>query len=222
MSTFKELKDVILGCASRANSSFQAGASNLVDIAINNAVIHAQRNQDFEWNKGTVTMACSPKGSIDTVLDEAGEAVKIKRIIKAYGTAVPTGDYDLSIPYLSKVSQIGDNTKARLNLTHVDRDTSRVIHQGKVVYMSPSPGDVYTLYFEAVKWLPRLSRDNDTNFLFDYAFDYLLYRSIVELNFYVREDERFNVTKDMIMSAWQSVIAWDASLISPTETEIEL
>lgn len=70
--------------------------------------------------------------------------------------------------------------------------------------------------------MPRLVKEQDTNFLLDYGFDYIMYRSIVELNFFIKEDERFQVNTSMVSDTWNSLLAWDASLISPTETEIEL
>jgi hypothetical protein len=70
--------------------------------------------------------------------------------------------------------------------------------------------------------MPRLTRPEHSNFLFDYGFDWLMYRSIVELNFFIKEDERFSVSAKMLDEAWRSLTAWDTSLVSPTETEIEL
>lgn len=224
MSNFKQLKDVILGCATRAPESFQSGTTNFVDVAINNAVIFAQRQHDFEWNKGEVSIECNPRGLITSAIDEdSQQPVQLKRIIKAFGENKPTGVLDVSFPYLSRVSQVGDNTKAQLNHSPVYEGWPRVIHQGQTIYLTPIPtANPHKLYFEAVKWLPRLCRDCDSNFLFHYAFDFLMYRSIVELNFFLKEDERFNVTKTMLEESWRSVVNWDTSLVSATETEIEL
>jgi hypothetical protein len=118
------------------------------------------------------------------------------------------------------VSQITDSTNSKKN--HCFCAGAKVVHEGQKVFMSPRPEGAHDLYFYAVKWMPRLVKDDDTNFLLEYAFDFLMYRSILELNFFIKEEERFQVTQKMLDESWNSVIAWDSHLISPTETEIEL
>lgn len=223
MSNFGILREAILGCVSRAKSSFQAGGQNFADLAINNAVIYAQRNWDFQFLFGDVSVLCNPRGSMLSAVDECNCPVKLKRIVKAFGLAEPTGHRDLAIPYLSRGSQVSDHTMANRN-SCLGYDGIKVVHTGENVYLSPAPADptAYKLHFYAVRWLPRLTRDTDTNFLFEYGFDFLMYRSIVELNFFIKEDERFGVNTKLLNDAWGSLTAWDVTLVSPTETEIEL
>jgi hypothetical protein len=98
-----------------------------------------------------------------------------------------------------------------------------VVHHGTQIYLSPYPTDeTYTLYFEAVKLLPRVVRPEDTNFLFDYAFDFLQYRSIIELNSWIKEDERYAVSQGMMKNCWDSVLSWDSYLVSATDSELDL
>lgn len=224
MSNFGILRETILGCVTRAKGSFQAGSQNFADLAINNAIIYAQRNWDFQFQRGAVTISCNPRGSMLDAKDAGGCSVQLKRIIKAFGAVEPTGHNDKSLPYLSRGSQVADDTSAGQNGCLDTR--TKVVHDGADVYLSPDftrpEGEPYTLYFYAVKWLPRLTRDHETNFLFTYGFDFLMYRSIVELNFFIKEDERFQVSTRMLQDSWNSLVAWDVSLVSPTETEIDL
>lgn len=218
MSTFGELKEIILGCISRVQSSFQSGGTNFANVAINNALLYTQRNWDFEWNKGVVSVACDPVGLTTKALDANGAQVKLKRIIKAFGTSEPTGHRDTEIGYYSRGAQIKDDTAIGCGTLK-----PRVVHEGRRVWMTPKPTEEdYTLFFYAVKMLPKLEKDSDTNFLLEYGFDYLMYRSIMELNFFIREDERFPVTAGMVRDAWQSLVNWDVSLVSPTEHELDL
>jgi len=220
MSNFGELKQTVLGCVSRLSSSFQTGATNFVDVAINNALIFTQRQHDFEWNKGVVKIACQPTGNVSLAITEAGDTCKIKRIIKAFGSVQPTRGFDKSIPYLSRASMISDVTGLAKYQTR-PCDTA-VIHDGKSVFLLVPPSANYELWFYAVKWLPRLVSTIDTNFLFEYGFDFLMYRTLQELNFYLKEDERFPINKSLLQEAWNSLVDWDVSLLSPTETEIDL
>lgn len=222
MSDFYNIKQVVLGCVSRLSSSFNTGTQNFVDIAVNNAIIYAQRKADFEWNKGDISIECDPTGNIMSAKDEDGCVVKIKKIIKAYGLTQPPMGASPSIPYLSKVSQIADDTLTQKSACWAP-DSPRVIHNGQKVFHVPTPTETpYNLYFYAVKWLPRLVKDSDTNFLLEYGFDFIMYRSILELNFFIKEEERFQVSQAMVQEAWNTLVGWDASLISPTETEINL
>lgn len=219
------MRQVIQGCVSRQTSSFNTGTMNFVDISINNAIIYAQRRCDFEWNKGVVKMVANPVGLITQCTDVDGSALTIKKIIKAFGITDPGLHLNKSIPYLSRTSQIADKTD-RMSHGHsgnpnVD-NRPVVIHDGQKVYHSPQIEGSHDLYFYAVKWLPRLVREEDTNFLLTYGFDFIMYRAIIEINFFIKEDERFQVNLAMVTDAWNSLMVWDASLISPTETEIEL
>lgn len=220
MSTFAEIKHAVLGCVTRISSSFQSGSVNLVDIAINNAITHAQRQRDFEWCKGVVKVSCNPKGSLMLAQPEEGSntPVIIKRIVKAYGTEQPTGHDEKAIKYLSRASQTTDNTQAYS--AGIQLCGPAVIHDGQHVYITPAQTGQYWLWFYAVKWLPRLVLDSDTNFLLVYGFDYVMYRALVELNFYIKEDERFPVNKTLLTDTWSSLVDWDVSLLSPTETEL--
>jgi hypothetical protein len=225
MSNLYDMRQVIQGCISRQTSSFNTGTMNFVDIAINNAIIYAQRKCDFEWNKGVVKMVANPFGRIDQCTDVDSVAVTIKRIIKTFGLVDPELHKNKSLPYLSRTSQIADKTD-RMSHGHsgnpnVD-DRPVIIHDGVKVYHSPAIDGEHDLFFYAVKWMPRLLKEEDTNFLLLYGFDFIMYRAIIEINFFIKEEERFQVNSAMVADAWNSLLAWDASLISPTETEIEL
>ena len=221
MNTFGDIKQAVLGYVTRAQSSFQAGSQNMVPIAVNNAIMKAQRQHDFEWCKGVFSVECKPVGLVSNARNELGQTVLAKRVIKAFGTVQPTGHNDKSIPYLSRTSAIADATSLSKN-AGMTMCTPAVIHDGLKVYVTPEPSKAYVAYFYGVLWLPKLVSDVDTNFLLDFGFDYLLYSALLELNFFIKEDERFNISKSMLAESWSTLLDWDSSLVSPTETEIEL
>ena len=221
MNNFGKLKQVLLGHLTRNAISMETevGSVDMLGVAVNSAMTHIQRLIDFEWNKGTIKVHCNPTGSLveQTVDHTTGKEVVIKRIIQAYGHVEPKqGMTSAKIDYLSKTSDVVDKTYGERCLG------PRVIHSACDVYMSPAPAEAYHLYFEAVKWMPELEHDSDRNFLFVYGFDYLIYRSMLELNFYIKEDQRFDINTALLNQAQNSLIAWNTSLLSPTETEIEL
>lgn len=55
-----------------------------------------------------------------------------------------------------------------------------------------------------------------SNFLLDYCFDYLLFRCIAELNFFLKEDPRFVISEKVLDATWKNVVAWNASIIGNT------
>ena len=219
MNTFGELKDILLGHLSRNGVSMQTeGGSDMVAVAINSAMTHIQRKRDFEWNKITTQVNCNPKGNLLTQsLDlDTGEAVTIKRINVAYGVLKPELAGGPKVDYLSRTSQAQVNTYASGCPTAL-----KVIHSGSDVFAVPTPEGAYKLYFEAIKWLPKLVHQSDTNFVLTYGFDYMIYRSLQELNFYIKEDQRFEINTVLLRGAEEGLMQWDMNLISPTETEID-
>jgi len=52
-----------------------------------------------------------------------------------------------------------------------------------------------------------------TNFLLDYAFDYMLFRTIYELNFFLKEDLRVPISKAALDEIWNNVVRWNDSII---------
>jgi hypothetical protein len=52
-----------------------------------------------------------------------------------------------------------------------------------------------------------------TNFLLDFAFDFMTFRTIYELNFFLKEDQRVALSDKLLTDAWNNVIRWNATII---------
>lgn len=227
---FGELRDVVLAHVTRGQSSLQVNSTNLASMAIKNAILHVQRKMDLEWSKLEVSISCSPKGNIITgAVDSEDNPVKIKKILYALKGE---GSHE-AIPYLSRNSLVSEKTSMTNNPLQPVFDargdtlnsgtTCAVIHEGQQVEPYPIPTTLpHIQYFKVVRLLPELSLPEDTNFLFDYGYDYLLYRSVHNLNFFLKEDQRFQISASMLSDAWDSLDQWNSELVSPTETEINL
>lgn len=74
---------------------------------------------------------------------------------------------------------------------------------------------VMNVYFDAIRWLedfdPLKGCQEHLQFLLDYCFDILLYRSLAELNIFLKEDERVVITKTAWDEAWRNVVLWNAT-----------
>lgn len=53
----------------------------------------------------------------------------------------------------------------------------------------------------------------ETNFLLDYCFDFMLFRTIFELNFFLKEDQRVPISAELLASIWENVIKWNATVV---------
>lgn len=220
MNTFGHIKEVILGHLTRNGMSMQTeGGVDMVAASIHSAQTYIQRKRDFQWAKTDIYIQCDPTGDLilNAVEVDTKQPVKIKRINVAYGTKEPSLEGGPKVDYISKNSQVYRQTYNQSGST-----CERVIHSATKVFASPRPEGAYKLWFEAVKWIPPLVNESDTNFLLEYGFDFMLYRSLKELNFYLKEDQRFQINNNLLTEAEMGLLQWDDSLLSPTETEINL
>lgn len=62
----------------------------------------------------------------------------------------------------------------------------------------------------------------ETDFLLDSCFDWLMYRTIWELNYFLKEDERVQLSTDLIRDAWEALKAWNENLISQSVDDVDL
>lgn len=52
-----------------------------------------------------------------------------------------------------------------------------------------------------------------TNFLLDYCFDYMLFRTIYELNFFLKEDSRVALSDTFMQALWENMKMWNITII---------
>jgi hypothetical protein len=52
-----------------------------------------------------------------------------------------------------------------------------------------------------------------TNFLVENCFDFLMFRSIAELNFFLKEDDRVQISAAVLDSYWNNVKMWNATVV---------
>jgi len=55
---------------------------------------------------------------------------------------------------------------------------------------------------------------SENDFLLDNCFDWLMYRAMWELNFFLKEDERVSLDRDLINESWEAVKSWNENLIN--------
>jgi len=66
-----------------------------------------------------------------------------------------------------------------------------------------------------------INPEADHDFLLDYGQDFLVYRSIAELNYFLKEDERVVISAQIVQDSWDSLVKWNDDIIGNT-AEIDL
>jgi hypothetical protein len=61
-----------------------------------------------------------------------------------------------------------------------------------------------------------------TDFLLENCNDFMLYRSVVELNFFLKDDSRVQISQSKMSEVWESVLSWDNSLVENTAEDANL
>lgn len=224
---FRSLKDAVSAYVSRPESALIINDVNLLEVAINNALVYAQRKHDFEWNNELVEVACNPKGNVwsGATLADTVTAVKVKRMDKAYLRNTAGDEYPIDLvskQTLARCIELSIRTGVATSETPPSVPQRAVMH-GQTVWLHPLPTSTpYDIWFDAVVWLEPLVGPTDTNFLVEMAHDYFVYRSIMELNMLLKEDQRFEETAKLMRDAWESLVDWDSRLTSPSDSELDL
>mgnify|MGYP001611534206 CR=1 FL=1 len=137
----------------------------------------------------------------------------VLRFLPDYGTTAITGTTDGSAAtnklihgsatFITSGVRIGmlvnnttDGTTAII--TSIDSQTQLGLNADIFV-----PGEAYSI-----------NVPNETDFLLTNCFDWLLYRTLWELNFFLKEDERVALSRDLINESWEAVKSWNENLIN--------
>jgi hypothetical protein len=242
--TITTLKKAIAAFTRRSEASFVVDSNDNLLQAINNAKDFAQREVDFEFSLVTaykdvpdVTLATS---WTSMKLDPAGTDFTVKKIKKAR-IGIVNGTGTAPIRLMSRAAYLEEQQRLYGIVTSNDAryggtDTSERLSQipiscvqiGENFFIYPADVDALgaltnlRIYFDAIKWIPDFTTGSDTSFLLDYGFDFMLFRSIFELNFLLKEEQRFNVSMTILNSSWDNFRLWNSTFIQNQVDDVSL
>lgn len=236
LATFRTL---VASYMQRDESTFIYSGMNLLTHAANMARRWAERQRNFELCRTTaqVTNVHYTNGALLTTatLKGTATAVLVKAVEKAFlPFSDGSGEFPIDVITRAKhVEKIQRYYQKQATTTPEDSDptnyssTFALVRHGDLIYITPSDSTALgsatiTVYLDIVKWLPEYSGDSDTDFFLDYCSDFMLLRTVHMLNFLIKEDLRMPVSKDEMAVAWQSVIAWDSSMIMNSAEDASL
>jgi len=237
--TVADLRAAVCGFMRRKSDDFKVGDFDICLRAMNNARLYAERLIDFELARQQVVVprvSITDGGSLDTAYlyggDPVADVVRVKKIKKVF-LAYSFGDGTYPVPFIGRDAYV-NRVRMRYDKTDLEdpvdvTDLPVVVSQmGRTIFVSPAlkcDGGTVDIYLDAICWLDDYTstdEDQQTDFLLDYCFDWLMYRSIFELNFFLKEDERVALSSELVADAWNAVIRWNGNLISQEVEDVSL
>lgn len=236
LATFRSL---VAAYMQRDETTFTYGALNLLTQAANMARRWAECQRNFElcrcqaqvanvhYQNGAQLSAATLKGTATSVL--------VKSIEKGFlPFSSGGGEFPIEVITRAKhIERVQRYYERQVNTAPVDLAATNVtsyfslVRHGDLIYLTPSDSEnlgstTITVYLDIVKWLPEYSGDSDTDFFLDYCSHFMLLRTVHMLNFLIKEDQRMPVSEKEMATAWQSVIAWDSSMIMNSAEDASL
>lgn len=234
-----QLKLAVAGYTKLAPENFvrKCGADT-IDLLLqscNNARLYAERMIDFEYSRAQAYLVIASLvdgADLDDAItwetrseDEDDQvSIKIKKITTPW---ISNNTSDLTPVKLSskrawnkritrRSSYIADNRA--VELTEQSVTDVYLVQNGRTVFVSPASTNVFTsgsvtMALDVIKWLDSYVDGNETDFLLEFCFDWMIWRAIYELNQYLKEDERVPVNEKLMLEAWDSVVKWNNELV---------
>ena len=237
-STLFEMKTQVLGFMLRNAEDFNVDGVDVLTKAVQRAVRAAERKINFQLSRVQVNVEVPAAGvSLDTALltSDVSEAVLVKNIEQPYtvgdtGTLSPIA-YNTWEGYHQRVKRRADGNISLSELDTLSGSAATgipltLLRHGNNVHLRPASftglGDPQSLVLDVVRWQKELSLDADTNFILDYCEDWVLWRSIIELNLFVKEAQRIAISNSVHKDQWSDIVTWNESLVSQNVDDLDL
>lgn len=228
--TILDLKKAIAAFARRSLESFHGDKGDMLLLAINHSKDFAQREVDFEWQLAQVKIPLvNGVGKVTEAreIDDSSVAVRVKSLREAF--VLVNGQYT-PIPIISRPGHIGELKRQYLVRTQTDNpelttpvNQMRCVRMGMKFYLTPFTSTFQEVAFDAIEWIKDFRGDTDQHWLLDYCFDFMMFRSLYELNYLLKEDARFPISMSVLGSTWDNVKGWNATHIqNHTEDTVTL
>jgi len=239
--TFLQMQNEVAAYANRANASFVIGSVDILKRAINKARKWAESRHNFELSKVSVripSVSLTTGGALSTAVDnvDGTTPVNVKLVERAF-LASPTGEtFPVELVsrnyHVRRLQRRFENVMTTAEMTPA-RSTVlfqgfSIVQQGGTIYVTPPNSAQFAglttipVYLDVVRWRPDYSADADTDFFLDHCVEFILYRSLYQLNLHLKEDQRIPISKDALADAWDTVIQWDTSLIDGMADDVTL
>ncbi len=238
--TFAAFRALVAAYMQRSESSFVVGSTNSLEHAINMARKWAEREHNFVRNRLqsqlTINIANGTDISGMVLASDGVTSVSVKALHKAFfpfddGSGTFPVDIVSRAKHLERVQRHYEGAHSISTTTQqavTPISYFNVVRLGDLLYVAPGDasslggGTTVVVTFDITKWLDDYSDDADTDFFLDECRDWLLLRTMWQLNFFLKEDVRVPVSQHLLNSAWHAVIAWDSNLVFDSAEDADL
>lgn len=221
--SFDQIKAQLAAYMGRSQSAFIVNGVDLLGMAVNNARKFAERKRHFELARCSVilpSVSTTTGASLSSAVALDGTTpVAVKAIERAYLTDSSGGQFPIETTSRARyTARVGARYAevGRLNETIQRADVSyfALVQLGDTVFVAPAPDtNPFVLTLDVVRWMPEYRLPTDEDFFLQHGADFLLYRSILELNFLLKEDQRVVIGSQAVDQAWVSLVDWDSQLV---------
>lgn len=210
------LRTSVLGFLNRPESEL----GTQVNEAINTVMLRMQRQHKFKFSERLVEITY-PANTLQLELTGACEGTPRDFIsIQQLTSAQKFGPKLKLLTYLDVVNRRG----AYANRYQADVTESMVPHStfvneirgydaflvNNALGLYPTPTLDVNLLVNLHIWLPALEENEDSNFFSEFAYDLVVDMAVDRMNFYLKEDERVEVSAKQIAEGWEALKQWDA------------
>lgn len=219
--TIADLRVQIAAYANREQAEFVRGGADLLLLAINRAKLAAQRSHDFEFLRDRLTVTVNSATGVPYPTSPL-----LKKVERAFLNLTPepiliefASRHSTVVTNYREVNQI-DYAAESARLAAADPASKISLYmQGLTLRLMPFPtvafpfGDASVL-LDVIVWSPDYVAPAETDFFLIYGPDFMMYRSVMELNKYLKQPEKIQLAAESVTESWTSFVMWDRSLCS--------
>lgn len=243
--TFGDFKELVASFMQREASSYVSGTTNALEFAINQARKWAERQHNFFYAQVTVLLQdvdvyegglLSGAILLEDEEEETPESVNVKFVHKAFlpftGTS-PRQWYPVDIR--SRVSLIEQTQRLYTGTTtpqpklYTTKNTVTNVkwcvyqYDGRI-WLHPPNADLLgaqttDVALDVTRWMPDYTEDSDEDFFLVDCADFMLMRTIYQLNLFLKEDQRVALDANVMNEMWNAIKMWNNSIVSTTTNE---
>lgn len=208
-------------------AEFVNGSVDLATLCINRAKLYAQRLIDFEYARttGATTMTAG------TFFDLTTLTPQVKRIMRAYPTNLP--NYQIALGNEEKFyrhnaqyatfDDFSNNPPVAALFQTYGNPYCLLWQRAQKVILNPFPPGFTSIpiTFVYYQWMPDYVNNTDTDFFLQYCSDFMLYRSVTELNVFLKDNEKVPVSSAKMDEAMKAVVEWNSALMPDDALDAE-
>lgn len=200
MSTLGELKSVVAGYLHRSVNDFQQNGVDLLKVAANNALKWAQQRHDFSQTLSLVSLSVPADPGyvlVSTAVDvyDASAAVDVRKIANAYLVVDSIPVAVEMLPRRDVAIKRAEWRRVKPGRGRYPANTSESAQyglgtflyqqpsvRGHIIGIDPAPSTAQTVQLDAFLWLPELDSEEDTNFMLQDGFEFMMWQTLIEVN----------------------------------------